>query len=56
MEMAAGCVSITLAQDNLVEETETLLVRITSTNPQLIRTNQQADFLTVSIEDSDSKP
>lgn len=54
--MTTGCVSITLVQDNLVERTETMLVRMISTTPQLIMTNSQADFLTVSIEDSDSEP
>jgi hypothetical protein len=52
--MTTGCVSIILIQDDLVEDTEAVLVRISSTNLELITTNTP-DILTVIIEDSDSK-
>ena len=52
-EMTNGCVSIDLIQDNMVENTETMLVRLTESNG--LATNPQADLFTVSIEDSDSK-
>ena len=53
-ETTTGCVSITLIQDNLVEMTEAMLVRMSSTNLELITTNS-LDILTVIIEDSDSE-
>ena len=52
--MITGCTSIILIQDNLVESTEAMLVRMSSTNPELITTSSP-DILTVIIEDSDSK-
>ena len=54
-DITMGCVTFDLIEDNLVESTESLLVRIVSTNGTLIGTNAMADIITVSIEDSDSK-
>lgn len=53
-ETSYQCVYFELIQDNMVEVTESMLIRIQNMDGRLT-TDSQSDIITFSIEDSDSK-
>ena len=53
--MATRCVSFELIQDNLVENTESMFVRIQNDDGHITIDQTNDDIVTFSVEDSDSK-
>lgn len=53
-ELETQCVSFELMQDNLVENTESMVVRIRN-DDRRISIDQTNDIVTFSVEDSDSE-